>query len=103
MPATGVRLLCYLAGAPDYGRGAVFQRRALQQQQQQPVHAGPARVAFEGAFGDITPYSYASIPQAAPIASPPAAAEAASHQDNGTPQVNSFLPPAAPLQSFILC
>ena len=98
VPAAGVRLLCFLAGAPDYSRGAVLQMRAPQQLQQ--AQAAPAVVAFEGSFADINPYSYASIPQAAPAAPHPTLTQAASKQNGSIPQAS--LSPASSCTVWLL-
>jgi hypothetical protein len=73
--------MAFLAGPPDYGRGAVLRRPRPQQQPDQARLMGASPVAFEGSFGDINPYSYAPVSQATERA--PAAAPAPPVHQNG--------------------
>ena len=82
--------MAFLAGPPDYGRGAVLRRAYRQQPRRQQEGASP--VAFEGSFGDINPYSYMPVSQATAHMPDQAAAGAHAPHANGSADATVSMP-----------
>jgi hypothetical protein len=79
--AAGARLMTFLAGPPNHGRGAVMERHIPQAPQ-----ASSAPATYDAAFPDLNPYSYVPIAQASGSNATPGA-EPVQHQNgfnNGT-------------------
>lgn len=67
--AAGARLMTFLAGPPNHGRGAVLERHIPQAPQASSVPA-----TYDAAFPDLNPYSYVPIAQASGSNAMPGAA-----------------------------
>eukprot|EP00884_Botryococcus_braunii_P002587 jgi/Botrbrau1/12329/Bobra.4_3s0002.2 len=58
----GARLMAFLSGPPNFGRGSIMKERT----ENRPVH-DPDSLTFNATFPDISPYSYPSLtPEPAP-------------------------------------